>query len=155
MVTIHPLAPVRVPTKSGRFTIEESYFFLFAFLFGLSGGVDKFHLVEKTNQLTNGGFPFSKASGMGANLKALNWRGEVRGDEVAYMEGQNRRHILGQGRGPPLCRCTIQRQTLSPPKRTMGGVRSGWGQPPRKFLNPTENCCPPRPTLKKILLLHS
>ena len=39
--------------------------------------------------------------------------------------------------------------------RTFGGVRSGRGQPSRDFLSPTENCCPPRPTSKKTLPLHS
>ena len=45
-----------------------------------------------------------------------------------------------------------------PAKNFQGVSDPGWGSPAKffsKFLNTTENCCPPRPTLKKSLPLHS
>ena len=51
---------------------------------------------------------------------------------------------------------TVVGQTLRPPYELWGVSDPGGGSPPAKFLpppeiflNPTENCCPPRPTSKK------
>ena len=62
---------IQVPAKSGHFTIVEDDFFFYSSPFRASSSVYGFNLIEKTNHISGGIFPFPKTSRVGANREAL------------------------------------------------------------------------------------
>lgn len=53
-IPLNPMPTVHVPAKSGHFAIEEDDFFLFLAF----GSMNNFNLVEETNHIPRGIFPF-------------------------------------------------------------------------------------------------
>lgn len=75
MRSIDPSPQIRVLVKCGRFTIEKKDdFFLLSFL-RASSGMNNFNLVKETNHVPGRFFPFSQATGVRANCKALHREG--------------------------------------------------------------------------------
>ena len=84
--------------------------------------------------------------GEGGRIRTHGYGGELHGTKrKEYPKDQRRRG--GQG--------AIRMADTKYPLRTLGGVTFGRAQPSWKVSDPTENCCPTRPTSKKTLPLHS
>ena len=76
MSFINPPPPVRIPTKCGKFAVEENDLFSFSLIFGPPIGVDNLDLVEVSLYLPKRPFPYSKTSRMSAYCVALHWEGK-------------------------------------------------------------------------------